>query len=68
MVIGEDRIVTCSSGTFSLGGDEPLTAYIYGPPGGELDRTVEGQSTVDGRAAVEVTLSEGEAAVVMAAE
>lgn len=68
VVIGEDRIVTCSSGTYSLGGDEPLVAYVYGPPGGELDRTVEGQTSVEGHAAVIVELNEDEAAVVMAVE
>ncbi len=68
VVIGEDRIVTCSSGTFSLGGDAPLSAYIYAGPDGELARTVEGQSTVEGHAAVTVELAESEAAVVMVAE
>ncbi len=67
IVIGEDRIVTCSSGTFSLGGDAPLVAYVYGPPNGELVRVVEGEATVQGHAAVELSLNENEAAVVMAA-
>ena len=67
VVIGEDRIVTCSSGTFSLGGDAPLVAYVYGPPNGELVRVVEGEATLQGHAAVELSLNEDEAAVVMAA-
>ncbi len=68
VVIGEDRIVTCSSGTFSLGGDDPLVAYVYAGPDGELARTVEGQSRIEGHAAVEVNLATEEAAVVMAVE
>ncbi len=67
VVIGDDRIVTCASGTFSIGGDDPLVAYVYAGPEGQLTRTIVGRATIDGHPAVDLTLAEGEAAVIMAA-
>ncbi len=66
VVIGDDRIVTCASGTFTLGRDRHLTAYIYAGPDGTLQRTVPANTTVDGHTAVELSLTDDEIAVVMA--
>jgi len=65
VVIGEDRIVTSASGTFSLGRARPLTAYVYAGPAGQLARTVPGAATVHGDAAVRLELGDDEVAVVM---
>ena len=48
VVIGEDRIVTCASGRFTLGRDDPLTAYIYAGPTGELQAEVAANASVGG--------------------
>lgn len=40
VVIGEDRIITHASGSFSLNRANPLTAYIYDEPGGVLKKTL----------------------------
>jgi len=65
VIVGEDRIITCASGTFTLGREKPLTAYIYSGPAGELSSTVEGNAEVDGHAAVELELTDDQIAVVM---
>jgi hypothetical protein len=65
VVIGEDRIVTCASGTFTLSGDEPLTAYVYSGPDGTLSETVAANAEVAGHSAVELTLTDDQIAVVM---
>jgi hypothetical protein len=65
VIVGDDRIITCASGTFSLGREEPLTAYIYSGPTGELSSTVEGDAQVDGHAAVELRLTDDQIAVVI---
>jgi hypothetical protein len=64
VVIGEDRIVTCASGTFTLSGDEPLTAYVYSGPDGTLSETVAANAEVAGHSAVELTLTDDQIAVV----
>jgi hypothetical protein len=58
VIIGDDRIVTCASGTFTFGRAAPLRAIIYGPPDGLPERTLDaggGEITLDlgdGRIAV----------------
>jgi len=64
-VIGDDRIVTCASGTFTLGHDLPLTAYVYAGPDGTLQATVPANATVDGHPAVELALTDDQIAVVV---
>jgi len=59
VVIGDDRIVTCASGTFSLGRRKPLRAYVYTGPKGTLARTA------DGPGAVALTLGDDEVAVIV---
>lgn len=64
-VIGDDRIVTCASGTFTLGRDVPLTAYVYAGPDGTLQTTVPANATVDGHRAVALSLTDDEIAVII---
>lgn len=67
-VIGDDRIVTCASGTFTLGRDKPLTAYVYSGPKGELQSTVEANAKVDGHTAVRLELTDDQIAVILEGE
>jgi hypothetical protein len=65
VVIGEDRIVTCASGTFTLGRDDPLTAYIYAGPTGELQTEVAANASVGGHVAAELSLNDDQIAVIV---
>lgn len=65
VVIGEDRIITCASGTFTLNRDRPLTAYIYSGPDAQLQTTLPANVTVDGHSAVKLDLTDDQIAVVM---
>jgi len=65
IVFGEHKIVTSCSGTFSLGGDRPLTAYTYRGPGGLLVETVEASRPVHGETAIRLSLSGDEIAVIV---
>lgn len=64
-VIGDDRIVTCASGSFTLGRDAPLTAYVYGGPDGTLRSVVSQNATVRGHSAVTLALTDDQIAVVL---
>lgn len=65
VVIGEDRIITCASGTFTLNRDRPLTAYIYAGPDAQLHTTVPANATVNDHSAVKLDLTDDQIAVVM---
>ncbi len=65
VVIGDDRIITCASGTFTLNGDRPLTAYIYSGPDAQLQTTIAADATVDGHSAVRLDLTDDQIAVVL---
>ncbi len=65
VVIGDDRIVTCASGTFTLGRDLPLTAYVYAGPEGTLQAEVAANASVEGHVAVELALTDYQIAVIM---
>jgi hypothetical protein len=65
VVIGDDRIVTCASGTFTLGHNKPLTGYIYGGPNGLLTKTVTETQQVNGRTGMELVLDSDQIAVIM---
>ena len=60
--------MTCASGTFTLGGDDPLVAYVYSGPDGTLTETIAANAEVAGHSAVKLALTDDQIAVVMAAE
>jgi hypothetical protein len=60
VVIGDDRIITNASGNFTLGRDKPLRVYIYGPPDGLLEQTIDADS-----GAVDLELTGGRIAVIV---
>ncbi|MGD9495351.1 MAG: hypothetical protein AB7Y46_03470 [Armatimonadota bacterium] len=62
-LLGQERLITCVPGTFTLGDDAPVTVYWYGADGALTDRTGE-ERVEDGRRLVRLALGEGEMAVV----
>ena len=46
VIFGTDRIFTCLPGTYTLGDNRKLTAYIYGGPNGQLARTLTADGTI----------------------
>jgi len=65
VIIGEDRIVTSCSGTFTLGRTDPLTAYVYGGPDGLLADARRANSALRGQKAIELRLNEDQIAVIL---
>jgi hypothetical protein len=66
IVVGDDRIVTCASGSFTLGRTKPLRVYIYGAPDGLLQRTTEAtRRNARGHVTAEIRLTEDQVAVIV---
>lgn len=66
-LLGEERLITCVPGTFTLGDDAPVTVYWYGADGALTGSTGE-ERIEDGRRLVRLALGEGEMAVIERAE
>ncbi len=66
-LLGEERLITCVPGTFTLGDDAPVTVYWYGADGALTPNTGE-QRIEDGRRLVRLALGEGEMAVIERAD
>jgi hypothetical protein len=65
VVIGEDRIVTCASGIFSLGREKPLTGYVYAGPDGLLVKKVRQTSALQGQVSMTLALDPDQVAVIV---
>lgn len=65
IVIGEHKIVTSCSGTFTLGRNRPLTAYIYEGPRGLLSQTVPGNTLAEKPRSLKLSLSGDQVAVLI---
>jgi len=66
VVMGDDRIVTCASGSFSLGHAKPLRAYVYGAPEGLLEQTLDkARRTPKGHTAIDLRLTDNQVAVIL---
>ena len=63
-VIGKDKILTCVSGTYSLGEDSPLTVRIYNPSGFHLPARDSAGHSMAGKTVADVQLRERELAIV----
>ncbi len=68
-VVGGDRIVTLRSGSYSLGGETPLEAHIFGGEKGQRLRSVRAEGTPGDRTVLELTLNRDnqEVAIIKAA-
>lgn len=62
-LLGEERLITCVPGTFTLGDEDPVTVYWYGADGALTDRSGE-QRVEDGRRLLRLDLAAGEMAVI----
>lgn len=66
IVVGDDRIITCASGSFTLGHPKPLRTYIYGAPDGLLEQTLDKtRLNGQGHTVVDITLTNGQIAVIV---
>ena len=66
VVVGDDRIITCSSGDFSLGRSKPLTAYVYAGPEGLLHETRSSMTVnAKGQTVMRLEVSDNQIAVIM---
>ena len=66
VVIGDDRIITCAGGSFTLGHTRPLRVYVYGAPNGLLERTLDKtRRNAQGHTVVDLQLTDGQVAVVV---
>jgi len=66
VVIGDDRIITCASGSFTLGRAKPLRVYIYGAPKGLLERTLDKtRRNAQGHTVVDLQLTAAQVAVIV---
>jgi len=66
-LLGEERLLTCVPGTFTLGDDAPVTVYWYGADGALTANTGE-ERVEDGQRLVRLALGEGEMAVIERAD
>lgn len=62
-LLGEERLITCVPGTFTLGDEDAVTVYWYGPDGALTDRSGE-ERIEDGKRLIRLDLAEGEMAVI----
>ncbi len=62
-LLGEERLITCVPGTFTLGDEDAVTVYWYGADGALTDRGGE-ERLEDGRRLVRLALAEDEMAVI----
>jgi hypothetical protein len=66
VVIGDDRIITCASGSFTLGRAKPLCAYIYGAPKGLLQQTLsKKRPNTQGHTTIDLRLADDQVAVII---
>ena len=66
VVIGDDRIITCASGSFTLGRAKPLRVHVYGAPKGLLERTLDKtRRNAQGHTVVDLQLTEVQVAVIV---
>jgi len=66
-LLGQERLLTCVPGTFTLGDDAPVTVYWYGADGALTENAGE-ERVEDGRRLVRLALGEGEMAVIERAQ
>ncbi|MCM8772442.1 MAG: hypothetical protein NC922_05180 [Candidatus Omnitrophica bacterium] len=66
IIIGEDRIITCRSGKFTLGNDKSLIVYIYEGPDGLLKKEykIEGDKKT-GITIADIELNDNQIAVIV---
>ncbi|MAX23281.1 MAG: hypothetical protein CMJ19_02160 [Phycisphaeraceae bacterium] len=67
-VVGQHKMVTLHSGSYTFNRSTPLVGYVYAGPKAQCVRTVQSQSQADGISQVTLTLTEDEVAVIVEAK
>ena len=66
IVIGDDRIITCASGAFTLGHAKPFRVYVYAAPNGLLEHTLDKtRRNARGHTVMDLQLTDGQVAVIV---